>query len=128
MSAATPAGVSVSFRGVDTGSGLTGGEADVVERELADARVELEEERERLADTAGSTEDGDLGRLQLTTSACAFPMASTRCPLGSKKLLDYLGAAEQAYLAGRRRESAALGLGEGVPGSKHDGCGGCEGR
>ena len=28
---------------------------------------------------------------------------------------------EAAYLAGRRREGAALGLGESVPGSEHDG-------
>ena len=31
---------------------------------------------------------------------------------------------EAAYLAGRRREGAALGLGESVPGSEHDGCDG----
>jgi hypothetical protein len=36
---------------------------DVVESELAHERVELEEERERLADTAGSAEDGNLGEL-----------------------------------------------------------------
>lgn len=29
-----------------------------------------------------------------------------------------------AYLAGRRRKGAALGLGESVPGSEHDGCDG----
>lgn len=37
---------------------------DVVESELSDTGVELEKEGERLADTAGSTEDGDLGELQ----------------------------------------------------------------
>lgn len=38
----------------------TGGEADVVEGELGDARVELEEQRQRLANATGGTEDGDL--------------------------------------------------------------------
>jgi hypothetical protein len=42
----------------------TGSATDVVESELSDTGVELEEEGERLADTAGSTEDGDLGELQ----------------------------------------------------------------
>jgi hypothetical protein len=46
------------------------------------------------------------------------------CPPSCKKLLNSLGAAERAYLAGRRRESAALGLGESVPGGEHDGCDG----
>lgn len=36
---------------------------DIEERELADARVELEEEGERLANPAASTEDSDLGKL-----------------------------------------------------------------
>lgn len=40
-------GVAVSDIGGDTG-----GEADVVEREVRDERVQLEEERERLADAA----------------------------------------------------------------------------
>lgn len=42
----------------------TGSATDVVESELSDTGVELEEEGERLADTAGSTEDGDLGELE----------------------------------------------------------------
>lgn len=41
----------------------TGGATDVVEGQLSDAGVELEEEGEGLADTAGGTEDGDLGKL-----------------------------------------------------------------
>lgn len=107
-----------------TGDWLTGCEADVVEGELANARVELEQEGERLADTTGGTEDGDLGRLQLAVSAEAPPasMAAMEVFARSKKLLDCLGAAEGAYLAGRHREGAALGLGESVPGSEHDGC------
>ena len=58
------------------GNWLTGGEADVVEGELANARVELEEEGERLANTTGGTEDGDLGGLQFTMSAHAVSIAS----------------------------------------------------
>ena len=65
MSAATPAALSVCFNGRWTSNWRTGGEADVVEGELANARVELEEERERLTDTAGGTKDGDLGGLRL---------------------------------------------------------------
>jgi hypothetical protein len=59
------------------GNWLTGRKADVVEGELANPGVELEEERERLADTTGGTEDGDLGGLQFTRLALTFPIAST---------------------------------------------------
>lgn len=45
------------------GRGRTGSAADVVEGELRDAGVELEEEREGLANAARGTEDGDLGEL-----------------------------------------------------------------
>lgn len=44
-------------------SGNAGGTADVEEGELGDTRVELEEEGQRLADSAASTEDGNLGEL-----------------------------------------------------------------
>jgi hypothetical protein len=36
---------------------------DVVESKLSNSRVELEEERERLADTTGGAENGNLGEL-----------------------------------------------------------------
>lgn len=39
--------------------------ADVVQSKLGDARVELHEHGERLADTAGGTENGDLGVLHI---------------------------------------------------------------
>lgn len=42
---------------------LTGSATDIVEGELSDARVQLHEQGKRLADTTGSTEDGDLGEL-----------------------------------------------------------------
>lgn len=42
----------------------TGTAADVVQRKLRDARVELEQQRQRLANAAGSAKDGDLGVLQ----------------------------------------------------------------
>lgn len=41
----------------------TGTAADVVQRELRDTRVELEQQRQGLANATGSTEDGDLGVL-----------------------------------------------------------------
>lgn len=41
----------------------TGSAADIVESKLSNAGVELEEERKRLANATGSTEDGDLGEL-----------------------------------------------------------------
>lgn len=44
-------------------SSNAGGALDVEEGELGDARVELEEERQRLADSAAGTEDGNLGEL-----------------------------------------------------------------
>lgn len=37
---------------------------DIVQSELADARVELQQQGQRLADTTGGTEDGDLGCLK----------------------------------------------------------------
>lgn len=36
---------------------------DIIESELSHERVELEEKREGLADTAGGTKNGDLGEL-----------------------------------------------------------------
>ena len=54
----------------DTGSAL-----DIVQRELGHARVELEEERQRLADTTAGTEDGDLGCLHRhIISECNFDL------------------------------------------------------
>jgi hypothetical protein len=44
-------------------SGNAGGATDIEERELSDARVELEEEGQRLADSATGTKDGNLGKL-----------------------------------------------------------------
>lgn len=40
--------------------------ADIVESQVCDKGVHLEQQRKRLADTAGSTEDGDLGQLKCT--------------------------------------------------------------
>lgn len=42
---------------------LTGSATDIVQSKLSDASVELEEERERLANATGSTEDSNLGQL-----------------------------------------------------------------
>lgn len=42
----------------------TGTAANVIQRKLRDARVELEQQRQRLANAAGSAKDGDLGVLQ----------------------------------------------------------------
>jgi hypothetical protein len=42
---------------------LTWSSADVVESELSHAWVELEEQRQRLSNSTGSTEDGDLREL-----------------------------------------------------------------
>ncbi len=119
MSAATPACASVWVSCVYASQWLTGRKADVVEGELANPGVELEQERERLANTTGGTEDGDLGGLQLHV------LALTGLPIevfASNKKLSNASALRTAiaYLASRRRESAALGLGEGVPGSEHD--------
>ena len=41
----------------------TGGVDDIVEGELVDERAGLEEEGQRLADSATGTEDGNLGKL-----------------------------------------------------------------
>jgi hypothetical protein len=41
----------------------TGSSTDIVESELSHARVELEEERQRLANATSSAEHGDLGEL-----------------------------------------------------------------
>ena len=146
MSAATPGAVS-RYSSRELAGGLsrrvasnwwerrrTGGKADVVERQLGDARVQLEQQRERLADTTGGTEDGDLGGLQVIMSAYGVSMAAAQQQFSSKKpasrqprscaACKCWDGMEAAYLAGRRREGAALGLGESVPGSEHDGCDG----
>ena len=42
----------------------TGSTADIVESELRNTGVELQQQRERLANTTGGTENGDLGGLR----------------------------------------------------------------
>lgn len=51
--------------GLWSGAGfeLTRSHADIIQGELSHSGVELEQQRERLADTTGSAEDGDLGQL-----------------------------------------------------------------
>ena len=46
---------------------------DIEERELSNARVELEEEGQRLANPAAGTENSDLGKLQYPSSVYALP-------------------------------------------------------
>lgn len=64
-----------SALGVDVAdiSGNAGGTANVEEGEVGDTRVELEEERQRLADSAAGTEDSNLGELHgsIDVSGCA---------------------------------------------------------
>ena len=64
---------------------LTGSTADIVQSELSDSGVQLEEQRERLANTTGSAEDSDLGQLcrEFVISHCSpnwshWPLATTR--------------------------------------------------
>ena len=47
----------------------TGAAFDVVERKLGDARIELQEEGQRLADTTAGTEDDDFRRLDTVSTA-----------------------------------------------------------
>ena len=56
--------------------GRTRGATDVVEGELSDVGVELEEEREGLANAARGTEDGNLGELHHGLSASAWWLGS----------------------------------------------------
>lgn len=51
-------------RTADEGNSHTGSAADIVETKLSDTGVLLEEERERLANATGSTEDSNLGELE----------------------------------------------------------------
>jgi hypothetical protein len=70
-----------NWRGSD-GCGRTGSKTDVVEGELADSGVELKEQRQRLANATGGTEDGDLGRLH--------GIISIRRAIGSPPLMPHL--------------------------------------
>lgn len=62
-------------------SGNAGGATDIEERELSDARVELEEEGQRLADSATGAEDGNLGKLysKSNVSGCASDDSNGGC-------------------------------------------------
>lgn len=53
--------------GVDVGDicGDTGAETDIVQSQVGDTWVQLHQQGERLANTTGSTEDGDLGVLSI---------------------------------------------------------------
>lgn len=53
----------IGARGPPNGR-LTGSAADIVQSKLGDAGVELEQQRQRLANATGSTEDGNLGQLE----------------------------------------------------------------
>jgi hypothetical protein len=76
MSAATPVGnvleLEICFKHVRR----TGGEADIVEGQLGDPGVELQEKRQRLANTTSGTEHSDLGRLHHTTLVAIHPRSS----------------------------------------------------
>jgi hypothetical protein len=52
--------------GVDMGDigSNTGSSTDIIESEFSNSRIELQQKRQRLADTTSSTENGDLGELQ----------------------------------------------------------------
>lgn len=56
-------------------SQITWASADVVESELGNTGVELQQQGERLANTTGSTEDGDLG--------CLLDRADSRSAIGA---------------------------------------------
>lgn len=92
--------------------GRTGGEADVVERQLAHAGVELEQQRERLANATGGTEDGDLGGLRLFMSAWDTSMAAMRVAWPSsgfaaaKKLMPPTTASAERLLRGKSERAS----------------------
>lgn len=67
ISAATPAGQSLVPDAGQTPEGFvkpTWSETDVVERELADPGVQLEQQRQRLSNAAGSSQHRDLRGLE----------------------------------------------------------------
>lgn len=105
----------------------TGSQADVVEGELADARVQLQQQGERLADTTGSTENCDLRRLHSDISTRALPYIAIDLVMRHCALTGQWRSSctmELPYLAGGGREAAALGLSEYLPGGEHcDGMG-----
>jgi len=78
-------------------SGNAGGATDIEEGELSDARVELEEEGQRLADSTAGTEDGNLGKLysKSNVSGRASDVFNGRCGWGSSPL-TLLAEAEKA--------------------------------
>jgi hypothetical protein len=59
---------SIVLTQVELRSKRTGSSTDVIESKISDEGVELEEEREGLADTAAGTKDGNLGELLLGLS------------------------------------------------------------
>lgn len=70
ISAATPVHHRVrAVSSIDAWGRLTWSSTDIVESELSNTRVELEEEGQRLANSTGGTENGDLGELELKKSA-----------------------------------------------------------
>jgi hypothetical protein len=124
MSAATPVGnvleLEICFKHVRR----TGGEADIVEGQLGDPGVELQEKRQRLANTTSGTKYSDLGRLHHTMLVAIHPKSSQLqlyCHADAPTT-KAIGFREATNLAGRRAEGAARGLGESLPSSEHDDC------
>lgn len=55
--------MSTPFKGARAPRRHTGSTTDIIEGELRDTGVELQQQRQRLANATGSTEDSDLGGL-----------------------------------------------------------------
>jgi hypothetical protein len=90
------------------GHGLTGSAADVVQSKLSDSGVELEQERERLANATGSTEDSNLGQL-IGRRAAGQHKRSGIQSFGGLFSREQVGEGRiSPYVAGRGRESSAL--------------------
>jgi len=98
----------------------TRSQADIVERKLANPGVELQEEGQRLANTTRGTKDGDLGRLQQINQHLSQVSMQFSSDLPQTKAIAR--PRKYTHLACRRREGAARGLGESLPGSEHGDC------
>lgn len=86
----------------------TGTTADIVQRKLADARVQLHQHAQRLADAAGRAENSDLGVLQDIIPISTHPCESREVRLAA------------TYLGRRGRERPALAeAAKGTASSEH---------
>jgi hypothetical protein len=92
----------------------TGSTTDIVESELTDSGVELQEKRQRLANTTTGTENGDLGGLRV------YSLVSFVQGIGlEESCMRWISKERKTHIASGHGEGSALNSTESLTSGKH---------